>query len=241
MTLLSCFPSRKLAPPKEITPEFVLEKASEYEKNLLTFAGRLNIQFKNKNKFSTNMEIFYKKPDYFALYFESYFGMNIFKMVLKNDSLVYYIPKENKYYYDSYRNFVKRKEWIWESDLAELLDLIICRNGLANESLVFSSSEKKNFVFRFEDGDWQKDFWIDGNKSLLKKAQWKRKEKNEIFLINYKRYKKFEGVLYPKEIEVKSSSSKQILRLKFKEVKVNINLPETKFDLTIPENAQRIT
>jgi outer membrane lipoprotein-sorting protein len=241
LMFLACFPSRKLAPPKEITPELVLEKASRYERNLLTFAGRVNVQFKNKQKFSTDLEIFYKAPDTFALYFESYFGINILTMVLRNDSLLYYLPKENKYYYDSFENFVKRKEWKWEADLIELLDFIVFKNGLGNGNLVFLSSDKSNFVFRLKNEDGQKDFWLEQKKFLLKKVEWKRKENDETFFIDYQRYKKFDGIFYPKEMEVKSSPSREILRMKFKEVKVNTVLPEEKFNLKTPENAQRIT
>jgi outer membrane lipoprotein-sorting protein len=240
LMFLACFPSRKLAPPKEITPEFVLEKASGYERNLLTFAGRVNVQFKNKQKFSTDLEIFYKAPDTFALYFESYFGINIFAMVLRNDSVLYCIPRESKYYYDSYQNFLKSKEWSWEVNLVELLDFIIFKNGLPNENIVFSGSDKRDFVFRLENEDGQKDFWLEQKKFLLKKVEWKRKDNDETFFIDYQRYKTFGDVLYPKEIEVKSSLAKRILRLKFKEVKVNTVLPEKKFDLKIPENARRI-
>ena len=241
LTFFSCFPSRKLAPLKEITPGFVLEKASEYERNLLTFAGRVNVCFKNKNKMTADLEIFYKAPNTFALYFESYFGINILAMVLRNDSVLYYIPKESEYYYDSYQNFVKSKEWSWEVNLIELLDFTVFKNDLANDSLVFLSSDKKNFAFRLKNEDGQKDFWLEQKKFLLKKVEWKSKENDETFFIDYQRYKKFGEVLYPKEIEVKSSLAKQILRLKFKEVKVNTVLPEKKFDLKIPESARRIT
>lgn len=236
--ILNCFPAKKITPPEKITPENALKKANASEKNLKTFAGRLNIKVrKNKKGFSTNIELLHKKPDKFAIYFKSSLGINLLKVVFRNDSLLYFRSDEGRFYSDSYDNFLKTKTWEWDIDLKTLLYFIVGKTGLADPKISFLSSEKRYFVYILEDDEWIKKFWIDKKKFFLKKSYWIKKEKDESFLIKYEKYKRFDGFNYPKEIKINSSSGERV-KIKFRKIKVNLDLEEKRFKIDIPSNLE---
>ncbi len=231
---LNCFPAKKITPPEKITPEDVLEKACTYEENLKTFASRFSIRLKkDKKSLSTYIELLYKKPDQFTIYFKSRIGVNLLKVVFRNDSLFYFVPDENRFYSDSYDNFLKTDTWEWEIDLKTLLQFIVGKTGLDGPETRFLKSEGRYFVYILDDGEWVKRFWIDKKGSNLKKSFWVKKDGGESFSIKYERYKRFGEFHHPREIRIRSSSAERV-EIKFKKLKFNLDLEEKKFKIEVP-------
>jgi len=228
---LNCFPAKKITPPGKETPEDVLKKAYVYENSLFSFASRFSVKFeKDKKSFSGNIELLHKKPDKFTVYFKSRIGVNLLKVVFRNDSLFYFIPDEGRLYSDSYDNFLKTDAWEWDIDLKTLLHFIVGTKGLDDPNTRFLKSEGRCFIYILEDGEWVKRFWIGKKGSYLKRSFWVKKDEEKSLSIKYERYKSFGEFHHSREIRIKSSSGERV-EIKFKKLKFNMDLEEEKFKI----------
>lgn len=241
-SLLSCFPARELRLPERIYPEEVIQNFALNEKNLHSIGAYLEFKFKGKGKwFSTEAEVFYKEPQTFTIYLKSSSHLNIFKLIMEKDSVFFYLPERNEYYFDSYENFSQAKGWEWRIELKDFLNLVIGKNGLAEEDLKFVKREKNNLIFISEDDLWKKKFWLDYRRDHLIKSEWRSKKSEEFLIgIEYKRYKDFDGQRLPGFLEIKIPSEKEILKVRFKKRKVNLPLSEKRFIIRIPSDARRV-
>jgi len=238
---VDCFPARKLTPPEEIKPEKTIEALRFNEKELHSMALYLEFKFKGKGKrFSTEAEIFYIEPGSFSIYFKSSSYLNVFKAVMNNDSVSFYLPESNEYYVDSYQNFSQTKGWEWGIELKDFLNLVIGKNGSDQESLKFIKVEKNKLLYVSEDDLWEKRFWVDTRKNHLSKSEWKSKKSGEFLRIEFKRYKDYKGRKFPGYMEIKIPSEGETLKVIFKKRKINLPLSQERFELSIPHNANRV-
>lgn len=238
---LQCFPARKLTPPEEIKPEKVMEVLRLNEKDLNSVALYLEFKFQGKGKrFSTEAEVFYKKPETFSIYFKSSSHLNIFKSVIVNDSVFFYLPERNEYYLDSYNNFSQTQGWEWGIELKDFLNLMIGKNGLSQENLKFIKKEKNKLIYVSEDDLWEKKFWVDYRKNHLLRSEWRNKSNGEFLRIEFKRYKDVEGRELPRFLEIKIPSERETLKVTFKKRKINFPLTQKRFEFAFPHNAHRV-
>ena len=238
---LSCFPARKLTPPEEVDPEGVLQDLRLDEKDLDSVALYLEFKFRGKGKrFSTEAEVFYKEPEAFTVYFKSGSHLNVFKSVMKNDSVLFYLPERNEYYLDSYENFSQTKGWEWGIELEDFLNLVVGKNGLGKAPLRFMKREKHDLIYVSTDESWEKRFWVDHRKNRLTRSEWISKDTKQVLTIDYKKYKDYDGRQLPRFLEIKISSERETLKVRFKKRKINIPLSEKIFTIIIPENARRV-
>lgn len=203
----------------------------------------LSLEFKFSGKgrrFSTQAEVLYQQSEAFIVYFKSNSYLNVFKSVMKNDSVFFYLPERNEYYLDSYENFSQTKGWEWGIGLKDFLNLIVGKNGLEKAPLRFVKSEKNNLVFISEDDSWQRKFWVDQRKNQLTKGEWTGKNDGQILRIDYKNYKDYDGRKLPSLLQIKIPSERETLKVRFKKRKINLPISEKRFRLTVPRDAQRV-
>ena len=206
-----------------------------------TFACIMNLKLKGeKIKFSSTVEFFYKSPDIFSFYPRSFWGANIFKAKGEDDSLTLYFPNENEYYKGSFSEFEKSALWGLNIDLKTLLKIITGEIGLSEEDMLYMGQDKNNFIYKFEDERWIKQYRIDFKRCRLTKSEWIDKKRGKVYQIEYKKFVTFQKVELAKIIQIKSSA-KESAKIKFIERKFNLSIPEKKFQLKISPNAKRVT
>jgi hypothetical protein len=239
---LRCFPARELRPPEKIDPDRIIKAIALNEKSIHSSAIQLELKFKGRGKsFSTEAEIFHKEPETFTIYFKSSSHLNIFKSVIKNDSVFFYLPERNEYYLDSYENFSHTEGWEWGIELKGFLNLIIGKNGLTRGDLKFIKREKNQLIFFSEDDLWEKRFWIDYKKSCLIRSEWLSKIDSDFLIrIDYRRYKDYDDKKFSEFMEIKIPSERETLKVRIKKRKINLPLSEKRFVIRIPSAAQRI-
>lgn len=241
VVFLNCFPARRLTPPQQVDPERVLGDLRLNEGDLHSAALSLEFKFSGKGRrFSTQAEVFYQQPEAFTVYFKSNSYLNVFKSVIRNDSVFFYLPERNEYYLDSYERFSETKGWEWGIGLKDFLNLIVGKNGLEKAPLRFVKSEKNDLVFVSEDEFWERKFWVDQRKKQLTKSEWTGKNNGQILRIDYKNYKDYEGRKLPSFLQIKIPSERETLKVRFKKRKINLPISEKRFRLTIPQDAQRV-
>ena len=234
-----CAPKPKLS-PDDRTPENVLRCAQKNQIEFETFACLMNLKLKGKEaKFSGTVEFFYKHPDTFSLYSRTFFGMGGFKAKGEDDSLTIYFPKQNEFYRGSFSEFEKTGLWGWEISLDVLLDMILGKGGLIEEDARYVGNTEELFLYKVEEGNWVKEYWIDSRRCRLIKSQWVQKSDGASYQIEYKNFTKHDQKEIPKVINIKSQT-KDSARIKFLERKFDFPIPEKKFELRIPPDAVRV-
>jgi len=234
-----CAPKPKLS-PHDRTPENVLRCAQKNQIEFETFACLMDLKLKGKEaKFSGTIEFCYKHRDTFSFYPRTFFGMGEFKAKGEDDSLTIYFPKQNEFYRGSFSDFEKTGLWSWEISLGVLLEMILGRGGLIEENVRYAGNTEDLFLYKFEDENWVKEYWIDSRRCRLTKSRWRPKREREIYQIEYKNFTKRDHVEIPKVINIKSRT-KDSARIKFLERKFNLPIPEKKFELKIPPDAVRV-
>lgn len=210
----------------------------------------MNLKLKGeKAKFSSTIELFYKSPDLFSFYPQSFWGTNIFGAKGENDSLTLYFPNDNQFYRGNFSDFEKSELWSLKIDLRTLLKIITGENDLSEKDLLYVGQERDRFIYKSEDERWTREYWIDSKKCLLVKSMWTDKERGEVYEIEYKDFSSHQNVELANVIEIKSTAkganhtahTTESAKIKFIERKFNLLIPEKKFQLGIPPNAKRIT
>ena len=239
--LLGCFPARELRLPQRVYPEEVIQSLASNEKNLHSMGAYLEFKFKGKGKwFSTEAEVFYRKPQTFTIYFKSSSHLNILKSVFQNDSVLFYLPQTNEYYLDSYENFSQTKGWEWGIELKDFLNLVIGKNGLAENNMKFVKRENKYLIFVSENECWAQKCGVDYRKNHLVKRDWRKKRNGESLIMEYKRYKDYHVQKLPRLLEIKIPEKKETLKIRFKKRKINLPLSDQRFKVRIPSDAHRV-
>ncbi len=201
----------------------------------------MNLKLKGeKAKFSGTVEFFYKSPDLFSFYPQSFWGTNIFKAKGEDDSLTLYFPNDNQFYGGNFSDFEKSALWSLKIELKTLFRIITGENDLSEKDLLYVRQERNKFIYKFEDERWTKEYWIDSKKCLLIKSVWNDKKRGEVYEIEYKNFSSHQNVRLANVIEIKSTA-KESAKIKFIERKFNLPIREKKFQLEIPPNAKRIT
>jgi hypothetical protein len=238
--IFNCAPKPRIL-LEERTPQSVLKCAVENQVKFETFACIVNLKLKGKKaKFSSTIEFFYKSPDLFSFYPQSFWGTDIFKAKGENDSLTIYFPNDNEFYKGNFSDFEKSELWSLKIDLRTLLKIITGESVLSERDLLYVRQEKDKFIYKFEDERWTKEYWIDSKKCLLVKSMWNDKERGGAYTMGYKDFSSRQNVRLANVIEI-NSTTKESARIKFIERKFNLLIPEKKFQLEIPLHAKRIT
>jgi hypothetical protein len=238
--IFNCAPKPKVL-PEERTPQNVLKCAVRNQVKFETFACLVNLKLKGeKAKLSSTVEFFYKSPELFSFYPQSFWGGDIFKAKGEDDSLTLYFPNENEFYEGDFSEFEKSELWSLKIDLKTFLKLITGENSLSEKDVLYTGQDKNNFIYKLEDERWIKQYWIDFKKCYLTRSLWTDKKKGEVYQIENKNFVTFQDVQLPKIIEIKSSAQESA-RIKFIERKFNLPIPEKKFQIKIPSNAKRIS
>jgi outer membrane lipoprotein-sorting protein len=238
--ITNCAPKPKIL-PEERTPQNVLKCAVKNQIEFETFACIMNLKLKGeKSKLSSTVEFFYKSPNLFSFYPRSFWGGNIFKAKGEDDSLTLYFPTDNKYYRGNFSDFEKSALWGLNIDIKTLLKIITGESHLNEENVLYAGQDKNCFIYKFEDERWLRQYWIDFKKCHLTKCEWTDKKRGKVYQIEYKNFVTLQGMELPKVIEVRSTD-KESAKIKFIERKFDFPIPEKKFQLKIPPNAQWIT
>jgi hypothetical protein len=234
--LLNCFPARKIKIPEEMrTPDKVLAQLLEQEERIKSVAAMLNFEIKGAGKLKGELELFYREPDEFVFHSHSFWGSSILQGKLENDSILLYFPTKDEYYFDSYQNFSETKFWKWEIELKALLNLAVGKSGIKKEAR-FTEKQKSYFLFSQED----KEFWVNGENLNLDKAVWFIPENSDTLLVFYRKYKNWNDFSWPNAIEVKLLSSNESAKIKFEEMQINSSIPDKKWEIQIPSDANRV-
>lgn len=237
--IIGCAPKPKILLENR-TPENVLKCALENKAEYETFAGLLDLKLKGKEaKFSGTIEFYYQAPGTFVFYPRTFFGVGMFKAKGEDDSITIYFPKENEYYSGSFSDLEKTRLWNWKISLKMLLDMILGRGGPAEQNVRYAGNSKDVFLYKFEDENWIKEYWVDALRCRLKKSQLTKKREKESYQIEYQNFVTYKQAEIPKVVKTRSLT-KDSAQIKFLERRFDFPIPKNKFEFQIPPDARRV-
>ncbi len=234
-----CAPKPRLLPEAR-TPENVLKCALDSQMEFETLACLVKLKLRGQEaKFSGTIEFFYKDPHTFAFQPRTLFGIGGFKAGGKNDSLTIYFPKQNEFYRGSFSDFDKGTWGGWNMPFPILLEAILGKSGLSDSRLRYAGREKETFLYELEDQVWLRTYWIDARSCRLIQSRWTQKQEGGVFQVEYGSFREDGRAEIPGVIIIRSGSTGSA-NLKFLERRLDLPIPDGKFDLQIPSDAARI-
>jgi hypothetical protein len=227
-TTFDCAPKPRLLPENR-TPQNVLRCALENKLEFETLACLMDLKLKGKEaKFGGTVEFFYMQPKTFSLYPRTLFGVDRLVVKGEDDSLTIYFPKQNEFYRGSFSDFEKTGLWSWKISLRVLLDEILAGGGMMDEDARYAGNGKDMFLYKSEDEDWIKEFWIDSRRCRLIQSRWVKKSDGESYRIEYGNFSMLNHVDVPKIVNIITATGESA-RIKFLERKFDLSIPVKKF------------
>jgi hypothetical protein len=239
LLISNCAPKSKLL-PQDRTPENVLRCALKNRIDFTSQACLLDLQLKGKEaKFSGEVEIFYQAPDSFAFSPRTFLGADIFKAVGADDTLTIYFPRENQYFSGKISDLENTRLWSWSIPFLTLLELILGKEGGMEPEAEFVGKTDKNFVYRYEDENWVKEYQVNAERCRLVETSLTPRSDGESYRIEYKSYSGYDNYEIPKIMKVVSSSGENVL-IKYEERKFDLSIPAAKLRLQIPADSKKV-
>jgi len=249
LLFLGCYPAARLKPPpEELTPERVLERAVSNQELVNSSASLISFSYKSpQESFSGDLELFFRKPDYFAFAVKALLGPDFVSGSISDDSLLLFFPRSKQYYKGRSINCVAEANSQTEFDLFCLLKLLISETKINKEKAHFTGMDKESYIYVDSIETWKRIFWVNKEGAFLTKSIWEPISSSDIktdeangFVIVYKNFERFDQTRLPKAIEIKSVDQKVKLKLRFLERNINISIPDKKFQIKIPEDAKPV-
>jgi hypothetical protein len=205
-----------------------------------------------KQKF--NLEV-YSEGDSVSFYSPGFLGKGTFKGIIKGDSLRFYLPSEKAYYSGLWYELTEPDLNYWRDVLQLIMDLLQGRMTPAGESVDddlpynLRSKHERNKIEGLG-ANWKWQFLFDGIRFDMAVYGWMK----TILMVNFHIFDyqnefpffEFEKayIYYDNQLQVKRGQERERytseIRLHFIRQKYNIEIPAEKFELEIPESAERI-
>lgn len=241
-------------PLKEVSTDFLLSKLKENELKFERFSAKFDAEYENKgqsNSFGGQIRI--KKDSLIWLSFSPVLGIEVFRMMVTQDSVKFFNRMNNTYFVGDY-NYVNKY-------LNTNIDYDILQSFLIGNDLSFYEEGKfktsvDGDMYRLSTAERQKlkkyvrnatenirvliqNIWIDPQTYKITRADVKEIRKENVKLeANYSAFEEIDKQLFPKEMTFDISADNR-LHVEVKFTKISIN-PEMSFPFRIPADYHQV-
>jgi hypothetical protein len=252
IVLSSCSSQRKIikAPIKEEGADFLFKKLKEHELNYSWLTAKFSAEYKNKdNSNSFNGQIRIRKDSVIWLSFSPALGIEVFRIMITQDSVRYINRMNNTYFIGDY-NYVNR--YLKTNIDFDILQSFLTGNdlsfyeegqfkaGLENGSYKLSTAERKKLkkFVRTTQEDMRiliQNIWIDPETFKITKADVKEiREPNIKLEAQYGSFEKVQEQLFPKEMTFDIVAGNNLhVSVSFNKITINTELS---FPFKIPQS-----
>jgi hypothetical protein len=250
--LTSCNPQRKVikAPIKEEGADYLFKKLKEHELQYSWLTAKFSAEYKNKGKSTSfNGQIRICKDSVIWLSFSPALGIEVFRMMLTQDS-VKFINRMNDTYFVGDYNYVNRylntnidydilQSFLTGNDLS-FYENGKFKAGLDNNYYKLATAERTKLK-KFVRGNQEhlrvliQNIWIDPETFKIVKANVKEiREPNIQLEAKYSTFEKIEEQLFPKDMSFEISADNNLsVSVSFN--KITINTPQS-FPFKVPQS-----
>jgi outer membrane lipoprotein-sorting protein len=227
------------------SPEEVLQRVRVRESAINNLKGlaKLKVADVKKNYPTVKEVIIAQRP--FSLRMETlgFLGRPMFIFTAKDNLLSILSMSKNKYYRG---NITPQSRSVFSPDL-KLKDLFsILLGGIpyidyVDAEIRFIEKDKIYFVTITKKGGTAKQFlWVDPLRFTTIKSEIYNISEDLIFKVNFDKYKKIDGMLFPLSTRIVLPLTSTKIRIEYQELKLNTTINPSTFDLDTPPNAKII-
>ncbi|MFA7287932.1 MAG: DUF4292 domain-containing protein [Melioribacteraceae bacterium] len=242
--MVACVPEQQSSPEASMSTDRLMRRLESNRRNIKTFRGTGSITVRTDALNATsNIEVLVKKPDSIKVSLFGPFGIDLAQILIANNNFQYFDVMNNRLYYGKVKKGIIKKLLKIDIDLEDLA------NGLVG-SINFSDKLQLTpdrfevtddiFTFVYEDPITKKQELYVANKGNLAIREYRiTNQKGENILEgNYSLFREFSSVQLPSKIDLNYPISDQRLKVEYRTMTVNNELP----DLTIklPDDVERI-
>ncbi len=250
--LASCSTQRKIikAPIKEEGAEYLFKKLKEHELQYSWFTAKFSAEYENKGQTtSLNGQIRNRKDSVIWLSFSPALGIEVFRMMLTQDSVKFINRMNNSFFTGDYNYVNKYLNTNIDFDILQSFltgnDLSFYENGkfragLDNNSYKLATAARmklKKFIRNNQENlrVLIQNIWIDPESFKITRADVKEiREPNIKLEARYSSFEKIEDQLFPKEMSFDISADNNLsVAVSFS--KININTTQS-FPFKIPQS-----
>lgn len=254
--MTSCSPARKVikTPIKEEGPEYLFKKLKEKELRFDWFTAKFSAEYKNaKQKSSFNGQLRIAKDSIIWLTFSPLLGIEVFRIMITQDSVKYINRMNNTYFIGDYSYVNKFLNTDIDYDILQSFlignDLSFYENGKFRASIdraqyklsTAARTKLKKFVRNSQESlrILIQNIWIDPQSFKITQADVKEiKEPNIKLEANYSSFEDINNQLFPKEMTFDINADNNIhVEVMFS--KINVNTIQ-QFPFKIPADYRRV-
>lgn len=200
----------------------------------LAASGEVSISHKGKGQ-SGDFQMWFERPDRMRIDL-SFLFFRVASAVVKGDSGEVYFPTKRQSYYGKVNNDQLRQN-LGGVSLAELTDVLQGRLPLPGDS-----------VLGWEEKDGKILFQYRGNKTALLDLEqlvvhsYEERDSVDRLFVRGKaeEFQRIQGVWFPSHLIVERPQEQGKVDIRWREVRINEPIPETRFELKLPEGVERI-
>ena len=242
--MVACVPEQQSSPEASMSTDRLMRRLESNRRNIRTFRGVGSITIRTDAINATsNIEVLVKKPDSLKISLFGPFGIDLAQILIAENNFQYFDVMNNQLYYRKVKKGIIKK--LLKIDI-ELDDLT---NGLVG-SINFSDKLQLKpdrfevtsdlFSFIYKDPITKKEELYIANKGNLAIREYRITNQNGEGILegNYSMFREFNSVQLPSTIDLNYPISDQRLKINYRTMTVNNELP----DLTIklPSDVEKI-
>jgi outer membrane lipoprotein-sorting protein len=242
LTFTSCAPRRIIKPPPRAkSPEEVIALLAGQEADIGTYAGDLDVEFHSeKLQLSFDMELYYRQPSEVAFIFEMILGIDVARGVLHQDTVRVFSPFRNSYFEQELKDKRFLELGDRRFDLLGTVEFSIGKFGFDRDHPKFAGREEGFYLYTLSDTTWGKEFWVNPATLTVAKCHCRHKEESYDLWISYYDFHRMDDRWRPEIITLVCPAKGFRIRIKLHQEKINVEIPDSFFELRIPEDAERI-
>ncbi len=238
----SCAPRKIVKPPPRVkSPDEVVALLAGQEAHLDTYAGDLAVEFQSKElQLSFDMELYYRHPSEVAFTFEMILGIDVAKAVLHHDTVRVFSPFRNSYFEQNLKEgrFIQLGDRRF--DLVSTIEFSIGKFGFDQNDSRFVGRQEGFYLYEMADTIWDKKFWVNPATLTVAKCHWRHRDESYDLWISYYDFHRMDGRWRPKIITLLCPVQGYRVKIRLRQEKINVEIPDNFFQLRIPEDARRI-
>jgi hypothetical protein len=254
--LLSCNPQKKLikAPIREEGADYLFEKLKSKELNYSGFSARFSAEYTNSGKkTSFNGQVRIQKDSIIWLTFSPVLGIEVFRIMITQDSVMYINRMNNTYFLGDYAYVNKFLNTTIDYDILQSFltgnDLSFYEKGKFKASLdrgqyKLSTAERSKLKKAVRRGQEPlnvliQNIWIDPDNFKITKANVKEIRRPATQLeAEYSAFEMIDQQLFPKEMTFDISADNN-LHVQVSFTKISLNQPMS-FPFRVPKGYRRV-
>ena len=214
--------------------------AKNYQK-IETFqaSGKLLIE-SPRGSYQANAKDFIKKPDSVYVKIEASFGIDVGILFANRNHFLIYTPMQNVYYTGPIDSFDLKKFLAFDLSYDQLVQVLLgleiagdLKNGQVrqdqNRLVLVGTNELKAVMYL-----------IDPYRGVITQSQMYDQNNQLIFLAQYSRFDRIDGMFVPKTIRVQRPKRKESITFFYTTVKLNESILPKEFAVKISPKATRV-